>query len=78
MWQERSKRQIAVHKGNGECGGERRCTWGEMSGDGAKEVWCKWLKAAKERTCDDAGCLDGAELLRCCTPEQNNADGAVK
>ena len=22
-------------------------------------------------------CLDGAELLRCCAPEQNDADGAV-
>ena len=78
MRQDRSERQIVAHKGNGECDGERRCTWGEIRGDGVKEVGCKCSKAAKESACDDAGCLDDAELLRCCAPEQNNADGTVK
>ena len=56
---------MADHKGCVECGGEMWWTWGEMS-DGVKEVWCRWLKTAKESTCNYARCLDGTEVLRCC------------
>ena len=43
-----------------------------------REVGCEYLKTAKEGACDDAGCLDGAELLRCCALEQDDADGTMK
>ena len=69
---------MGAHAEKGGCAGERGCTRGEMRRQGARGVGCERSKAAKEGACDDAGCLDGAELLRCCAPEQNNADGTVK
>ena len=49
-----------------------------MRGEGVREVGCEYLKTAKEGACDDAGCLDGAELLKCCALEQDDADGTMK
>ena len=78
MWREGRERWVGAHTGNGGCNEERGCTWGKMRGDVVKKVGCECSKTAKESACDDAGSLDGAELLRCCAPEQNNADGTVK
>ena len=62
----------------GECGGGRVCAEVERSGEGMRRVWWIFSKTAKKSSRDDARCLDGAELLRCCAPEQNHPDGTVK
>ena len=49
-----------------------------MRGHGGKKVGCECSKTAKESARDDAGCLDGAELLRCSAFQQNDAKGTVK